>query len=1008
MANFKKQFENPANEFRSMPFWVWNGDMSKNKITETLEQYKRVGIGGAFVHPRPGLITEYLSEKWFDLWQHAINESKRLGLECHIYDENSYPSGFAGGHVISKIPYAAAKYMVPRKFECSTPPEKNEEILKIIELDKNSFLVIEQNVSPSNPWTAWFPSVDRTLPQVTEEFIASTHEKYSQHFSNEFGKTVKYAFTDEPAITNSGGLPFSPFICKEFKRDHGYDLMDNLDSVFVNKNNSYQVRFDYYFSLQKLWINNFCKPLFNWCEKNNLKFTGHFMEHEWPNPASSPSVMASYEWMQSPGIDMLAFLVDFNSETANKLHLMNIKEVASVARQLGKERVLCEVHGGGGYNAGPEDFKRMCDWIQINGVNLVCEHLSYQTICGARKYDWAQTFSDHSPWFKFYKKQGDHQARLSCALVNGKVENRVLLLQPTTTAWLHYMPKVYDVFETPTHMKMCEFLNDECQKIKDSQADAVQFLSDNQVDFDLGDEFIIENHASVENGKFAVGKCCYDVVVIPETMENILDSTLTILENYLECGGKIISVSNPLKFVNGRINDEVKNLAEKYKDNWTVVDNRQNLLTAIDKICRLKIKCVDGAPLPKNVSYENLIFDDGNIHFFINSGFDYVNFKVNLPKSGVEKLDTSNGNFCRYQSTKIARPENARDDCQIVEINIPPAGHLLLRETDENYSFSEPEEKFTEIKIDCFDSIERTAKNILPIHYCNLTVGKENFGEMPAAVANAKCWTEHGFKDDIWSNSIQFKNNYSGFKFDENSGFVAEYLFSIDDSTNENVLSSLELAIERQENYEVFINGKSISFDNSEKWFDENIKKIPVGNYAEIGTNSILLKAKPFNIHCEIAPVYLLGDFAVFPVEKGFVIKNPQPLKTGDWTKQGLPFYNESVKYIAEIELNENTELLNISIGDWNGSVVTLEIDGEDYGASLWPPYSFKLKKHFKKGKHTVSVEIIGNLGNLMGPHFSDRYPIVWSWLDAPTIEPRGAEYKISPYGLEEGINLFF
>jgi hypothetical protein len=206
----------------------------------------------------------------------------------------------------------------------------------------------------------------------------------------------------------------------------------------------------------------------------------------------------------------------------------------------------------------------------------------------------------------------------------------------------------------------------------------------------------------------------------------------------------------------------------------------------------------------------------------------------------------------------------------------------------------------------------------------------------------------------------------------------------------------------------VFINGKSISFDNSEKWFDENIRKIPVGNYAEKGFNSIVLKANPFNIHCEIAPVYLLGDFAVFPVEKGFVIKNPMPLKIGDWTKQGLPFYNESVKYNAEIELNESTELLNISIGDWNGSVVTLEIDGEDYGASLWPPYSFNLKKHFKKGKHIVSVKIVGNLGNLMGPHFSDGYPIVWSWLDAPDKEPCGIEYKISPYGLEEGINCFF
>lgn len=198
MSNWKNEFKNPSSKFRSMVFWVWNGDMSESKITEMLEQFKEVGIGGGFVHPRQGLITEYLSERWFELWQHAINESKRLGLECHIYDENSFPSGFAGGHVLSEKPYALAKYMTARKFNSSAVPEKNKDTLKKVQLNDDSFLIIELKTSPSKAWTAWFPSVDRTLPQTTKEFIACTHQKYAEKFSNEFGKTVKYAFADEP------------------------------------------------------------------------------------------------------------------------------------------------------------------------------------------------------------------------------------------------------------------------------------------------------------------------------------------------------------------------------------------------------------------------------------------------------------------------------------------------------------------------------------------------------------------------------------------------------------------------------------------------------------------------------------------------------------------------------------------------------------------------------------------------------------------------------------------
>ena len=57
-----------------------------------------------FIHPRPGLITEYLSDEWFELYKYAVEKGKELGMKVWIYDENSYPSGFAGGHVPDQMP----------------------------------------------------------------------------------------------------------------------------------------------------------------------------------------------------------------------------------------------------------------------------------------------------------------------------------------------------------------------------------------------------------------------------------------------------------------------------------------------------------------------------------------------------------------------------------------------------------------------------------------------------------------------------------------------------------------------------------------------------------------------------------------------------------------------------------------------------------------------------------------------------------------------------------------
>src|SRR5574338_1457023 len=94
-AALRQGFKNPAADYRSMPLWVWNDKQDGPRIKEMLAQYKAQGMGGAFIHPRPGLMTDYLSPEWFRLWKLALEEGKRLGLRVNIYDENSYPSGFA-------------------------------------------------------------------------------------------------------------------------------------------------------------------------------------------------------------------------------------------------------------------------------------------------------------------------------------------------------------------------------------------------------------------------------------------------------------------------------------------------------------------------------------------------------------------------------------------------------------------------------------------------------------------------------------------------------------------------------------------------------------------------------------------------------------------------------------------------------------------------------------------------------------------------------------------------
>src|SRR5690625_3671530 len=82
-------FSSPTPTYKPAPLWVWNDLMDKQQIYHQLKELKQQGFGGVFIHPRPGLITEYLSNEWFEHWSYALEIAKEMNLKIYIYDENS-------------------------------------------------------------------------------------------------------------------------------------------------------------------------------------------------------------------------------------------------------------------------------------------------------------------------------------------------------------------------------------------------------------------------------------------------------------------------------------------------------------------------------------------------------------------------------------------------------------------------------------------------------------------------------------------------------------------------------------------------------------------------------------------------------------------------------------------------------------------------------------------------------------------------------------------------------
>ena len=53
-----KVFQDPPIEYRSVPFWVWNDSITREQIERQLMDFQQKGIGGVFIHPRPGSFRE--------------------------------------------------------------------------------------------------------------------------------------------------------------------------------------------------------------------------------------------------------------------------------------------------------------------------------------------------------------------------------------------------------------------------------------------------------------------------------------------------------------------------------------------------------------------------------------------------------------------------------------------------------------------------------------------------------------------------------------------------------------------------------------------------------------------------------------------------------------------------------------------------------------------------------------------------------------------------------------
>ncbi len=970
-----EKFRTPDNTFRSIPFYSLNDSLTAEELDRQLQLMKEGGFGGSFLHSRIGLLTPYLSDYWFDMMTAGLQSSQRLGLEVWFYDEDKWPSGFAGGIVPRQNDDFRARWLI------RTPKDTRLDALDKVLFEDEKYLYVSQIDRMGQSWYNGASWVDLMNPAMVKAFIECSYQPYVDRYAHQ--PQALGIFTDEPQVSAMRPLPeaqgsvsYSPLMEQAFKQLWGYDLNPVLPSLFEEIGNWRQVRLHYYRTVAYCMEQAFSKQIGNYCEANGFAWTGHYNAEQDPtgNMKNEGNLMQQLRHMQQPGVDALGLRFQ-------PLH--NGKVMTSVANQYGRKRRLVEIFGISGHNMSFEDRMWITAWHTNVGVNLMCPHLSLYSMKGERKRDFPPTINYQQPYWSQNKLFEDFSARLCYFATCGSSVPEVCIL---TTLESDYLVQT----------------SSESDGKYDRQLEnLMQQMAAAHVNFDLGDEQIMSEIARVADGRLQIGAMAYPVVVVPP-MLTIRPTTLQLLCNLAKAGGKVVVCGEYPKFVEGEENGDA------------IHELQQNsVLASTDAFADV---------LQQNLKRQFSLM--GNQTDKI-----WTHLRTNDNGLTLQLSNTSRIDSC-HVSIRFA---NERHLALLNPIN----GECLRMQPDaEGYYALEfaPAQSWVVFNADtqpCYDGAYQPAQRLSPIATIpNQWKGRRldpnalplDFAEW--STDGGATWNPAEPPLAIWTRFAHSEEKYNG-------PMLLRYRFKVDAP-----VASCRLAVEQPQMYQsISVNGQPVRFDTNDYYIDTIIRSTDIHSLLRQGDNEVVLSlsfvsAIPASVNAverygtEIETIYLEGDFGV----KGLLAAEqptetwlsqvkqlqPRPMPTrfihnsfalvaeqsdfsGSLTTCGYPFYAGRFELGTSFHLGakDGSRRYYLLFPAFESTLINVSLNGVALPTLFCSPWRLDVTDALKQGDNQIRVVLTNGLRNLMGPYhnvggeFSAVGPATFTGADSwPNIAP--------------------
>jgi alpha-L-rhamnosidase len=969
-------FQDPPSEFRPLPFWGLNDELSQDELRRQIQEMKDKGWGGFFPHPRYGMETPYLTRRYLDAMKICVDEARRNKLEVWIYDEHPFPAGCAGGLVGAEQKRNRHQVLVMLRHNRLTPIEEGVAYYGI-KLDKGQLTGIKriQDATRHNSdadsflhfytWTApvqpafhmgrtdtfihGFPYTDLLNKRAVRRFIDLTYEAYKGAIGREFGKTVKGAISDIPVYqwhyaTPRPSIPWTGELPRIFKKTFGYDLVSRLPELFFDLGQYSRVRQDYWQLVNALFLNNYTIQLAQWCARNKLKYTAHYWGEEtlhWQIPWTG-DVMTHFAKQHIVSIDHILRNIE---------DPLGVKQAASVAEQLGKPRLISETYALSGHNLTFEERKWIGDWEYALGVNCLVPYIPSYSMRGRRKRDEPPSEFFQQPYWRHEKSINDYYGRLSYLLTRGKRVVDVLLLQPLRSARILYKPGTAEPAAYRPHADRYEAAGAALYEYSQDFSKICERLLGLHYDFHVGNEELLAEHAKVEGKQIRVGEMKYSLVIVPPSV-SWSNSTIKLVNALRARGGKVLVV-NPTSESSSDLSGN-----QPLSGSISIPGNDSEALrSALSSLLEPSIT-IEKA---ESLIYQHRHVGEADLYFIANTSLEtsYLNTRVTIKGGGCLEL------WDALSSQQFAlEPERHGQDLVCYLDFHPVSSFILVRHKAENSEGLPryrrlPVEFSKTIKLDDEWQFERRDHNALNIDYCEIDVARSG-------------WTK---RIPVWQAHRLLGQAGLG------TPFVSRFKFRVVESPG-----TLLLAIEDPARYVVSVNGKALPKKEIGQWWDSSIRLFDIRSRAKEGENVVEL-AGIVGLDTEFEGLYLLGDFALRKEDEFVLVREPKHVKGRDVTHEGYPFFTGTFVLKRSLDLKPSKKRAFLRFDQLDAIVTMIRVNGKLADQLLWKPYIVEITNQIIPGSNNLEVELCTSLHNLLGPHHSKKgeariFVLEHSWTD--------------------------